>query len=161
MNRIHFEVPGNPKSQKRHRPHVRAHGKGKYHVWSDDPSESDKADFLALCRDHAPKTPIGGAVILYMVFWMPIPKSATKRFREEVACIDYLDYLPIDVSKHARHNPTLFSILHVKRPDESNFQKMVEDALDGIYWKDDSQVQIGGAFKGYSHRPRTEVEVIY
>jgi len=152
MNHIHFEVLGNPQAQKRHRT-----GKwGRY-----DPSAGDKADFLAMCRDNAPEKPIEGAVILYLVFWMPIPKSSSKRLREQVACIDSVDYLPIDIPQHIRNNPTLFSILHIKRPDESNFQKMVEDAMDKIFWNDDSQVQIGGAFKLYSQKPRTEIEVIY
>ncbi|KKL49656.1 hypothetical protein LCGC14_2313300, partial [marine sediment metagenome] len=37
----------------------------------------------------------------------------------------------------------------------------VKDALNGLMWVDDSQVQIGGAFKILSHNPRTEIELFY
>lgn len=163
MTRIHFEVPGNPKAQKRHKPHVRAYGKGKYHIHSEDPSESDKADFLALCRDNAPEKPIEGAVVLYVVFWMPIPKGTSQKKVKGMRLNFYDGMEPEGVtsflSKYGLDKmPPSF---HLKRPDYDNLVKMVKDALTGIYWKDDSQVQGGGTFKIYSHRPRTEIEIIY
>ena len=150
MQRIHFTVPGNPKAQRRHRD--RKYG-GKF-----DPSASDKADFLALCRDNAPERPIEGAVILQVVFWMPVPKGATKRFKVDVENFDLFD----------RSHPELLSacinrgVAHTKaRFDIDNQIKFVMDALAGVYWQNDGQVQIGWAYKIYSHRPRTEVEIIF
>lgn len=151
MNRIHFEVPGNPKAQKRYRDRK---GGGKF-----DPSAADKAGFLALCRDHAPERPIEGPVILYAVFWMPIPKGISQKRVKEMR-LNFYDNITsggIGDIPH-RHRPPSY---HIKRPDTANMLKLIKDSMNGIYWKDDSQVQIGGAFKIYSHRPRTEIEIIY
>lgn len=148
MQRIHFSVPGNPKAQRRHRD--RKFG-GKF-----DPSASDKADFLALCRDNAPERPIEGAVILQVVFWMPIPKSASKRFKFMVEAFDNSPWSIGDKIKLLSSG-----IIHIKRPDVDNLVKHLKDALTGVYWKDDSQVQIHCAYKLYSHRPRTEIEIIF
>lgn len=155
MNRIHFEVPGNPKAQKRHRSWQRGKARGTY-----DPSASDKADFLALCRDNAPEKPIEGAVILRLVFWMPIPKGATKRFKVDVEDFDLVYTFPYGagilsecVNRGVAHTKARFDI--------DNQIKFIMDALAGVYWQNDGQVQIGYAYKIYSHRPRTEIEIIY
>ncbi|TET41421.1 MAG: RusA family crossover junction endodeoxyribonuclease [Dehalococcoidia bacterium] len=151
MNRIHFEVLGNPQAQKRHRT-----GKwGRY-----DPSASDKADFLALCRDNAPDKPIEGAVILRLVFWMPVPKRATKRFKVDVEDFDI--YIKSGGTTGISSKIILRDVAHTKaRFDIDNQIKFVMDALAGVYWQNDGQVQIGWAYKIYSHRPRTEIEIIY
>ena len=151
MQRIHFEVLGNPQAQKRH-----CTGKwGRY-----DPSESDKADFLALCRDNAPPKPIEGAVILRVVFWMPVPKSASKRFKVDVE--DYDIYIKSGGTTEASTHIIVRGVAHSKaRFDIDNQIKFVMDALAGVYWANDGQVQIGWAYKIYSHRPRTELEIIY
>lgn len=145
---IHFEVLGPPIALKTHR----TGPSGRY-----DPSAADKADFLALSRDNAPDTPIQGWVMLYLVFWMPIPKSARKRLR--VAAEEW------DATVNTVAAPMTYywnaEIAHTKRPDTDNLIKLVKDALTGVYWQDDSQVQIGCAYKLYSHRPRTEVEVLW
>lgn len=47
---------------------------------------------------------------------------------------------------------------HTKRPDLDNIIKIVGDALNGIAWKDDSQIVGVLAEKGYSDYPRLEIE---
>lgn len=154
MNRIHFIILGNPKAQKRHRD--RRYSKGKY-----DPSASDKADFLALCRDNAPEKPIEGPVILRLVFWMPVPKGATKRFKVDVEDSDLI-YENCQDKAGALFDCVSRGIAHGKaRYDADNQIKFVMDALTGVYWLNDGQVQIGWAYKIYSHKPRTEVEIIF
>ncbi len=152
MQRIHFTVLGNPQAQKRHRT-----GKwGRY-----DPSASDKADFLALCRDNAPPKPIEGPVILRVVFWMPIPKGATKRFKVDVGDSDLI-YDTYQDKGWALPGYVFNGIAHSKaRFDIDNQIKFVMDALTGVYWANDGQVQIGWAYKIYSHKPRTEIEIIF
>lgn len=152
MNRIHFSVPGNPKAQKRHRSWQKGQARGTY-----DPSASDKADFLALCRGNAPEKPIEGVVDLHVIFWMPVPKSYSKKFKTEV---EYWDREKIGAYRSLRYEYHC-SIAHIKRPDVDNLLKHLKDALTGVYWKDDSQIQIHCAYKLYSPRPRTEVEIIY
>lgn len=160
MQRIHFEVPGNPKAQKRHRNWQRGKARGTY-----DPSASDKADFLALCRDNAPEKPIEGVVLLRVVFWMPIPKNATKRFKADVEDFDLI-YTGTNGGFPGKGEILHFCIprgvAHTKaRFDIDNQIKFIMDALAGVYWQNDGQVQIGWAYKVYSHRPRTEIEIIF
>ena len=182
MNRIFFTAPGNPKAQMRHRSWQRGKAKGTY-----DPSEGDKADFPAIVMNKRPPEPIPSPVYLFMVFWMPVPKSATKKFKGEVhisdthrrqapghcvawtAALTYAILYATDISDRFSilgrmpRPPVLLPeiVIHAKRPDTDNLVKLVKDALTGVYWKDDSQVQIGGAFKLYSHTPRTEVELLW
>lgn len=49
----------------------------------------------------------------------------------------------------------------VTRPDESNLDKLIEDALTGLVYKDDNQVccRPGQDFKRYSKEPRVEIFV--
>lgn len=154
MNRIHFTVLGNPRAQKRHRD--RAYSKGKY-----DPSASDKGDFLALCRDNAPEKMIEGAVILRLVFWMPVPKSATKRFKVDVEDSDLI-YDTYQDKAWALPRYVFNGVAHSKaRFDIAGQIKFIIGKLKGVYWLDNSQVQIGWAYKIYSHKPRIELEIIW
>ena len=152
---ITFEIPGKPKALIRHRD--RKYG-GKY-----DPSKKDKADFLIQSMRYRPKEPIQGAVLLVCVFWMPIPKATSKGKRKvwqefEVeakfsGAIDINRYLSKCWPIAAPEN-----IIHIVRPDTDNLVKLVSDALNGVFWVDDSQVQIM-AIKLYSEHPRTQVEI--
>lgn len=92
---------------------------------------------------------------------MPIPKGATKRFKVDVEDFDIAyttpfskpDFLPECVRRGVAHTKARFDI--------DNQIKFIMDALAGVYWQNDGQVQIGWAYKIYSHRPRTEIEIIY
>lgn len=44
-------------------------------------------------------------------------------------------------------------------PDVSNYVKLIEDALNGVVYKDDSQIVRLVAEKYYSDNPRTEVSI--
>ena len=51
-------------------------------------------------------------------------------------------------------------ILHTKKPDIDRLTNMVQDALTGVVWADDSQIcRDGGSGKWYSPRPRMEVTI--
>ena len=166
MNRAYFTIPGPPKAQKRHRDRA---GGGKY-----DPSAQDKRDFNLQSRRHwcefggAPRSPITGPVLLCVVFYMPTPRKPTS-FSKAVQEHDRWTLSPRDVSRGlfmfttdiATINEIGRQFFHVKRPDVDNLLKLVKDALTSLFWKDDSQVQIGGAFKIYSHNPRTEIEILW
>jgi len=47
---------------------------------------------------------------------------------------------------------------HVK-PDDDNYRKLVLDALNEVFWKDDGQVCGGESYKVYGHPPRTVVRI--
>ena len=72
------------------------------------------------------------------VFYMPIPKSCSKRLRERLAS----ERVP-----------------HTKKPDASNVLKSVEDAVIGIAYKDDAQIADVRARKFYSENPRIAVTI--
>ena len=72
------------------------------------------------------------AVIVNMVFGMPIPKSAPK-------------VKQVNMCKG--------NIRHTKRPDVDNLVKAVLDALNGVAWEDDSQIVRLSASKEYSSEP--------
>lgn len=70
--------------------------------------------------------------------YYPIPKSASKRRREQME------------SRLIR--PTI-------KPDSDNICKAVCDALNGIAWKDDAQIVNLGFEKYYGTEPRVKVEI--
>ena len=73
-----------------------------------------------------------------VIFYMPIPKSANKKQKTEMA--------------EGR-------IQHTKKPDTDNLIKSVLDALNGIAYKDDSMIYKLTAIKKYSEKARTELTI--
>ena len=179
MHRIYFTIPGKPKPQKRHSPQrppqkvwhliaqAKALGVKLVSVMNRDPSAQDKREFNIQSRRYAPKEPIVGPVLLYVVFYMPVPKGAVKRIREYADFETEDSRPPLEIAMHQTFScarPEAYRIgeqYHTKRPDVDNLLKLVKDSLTGLMWVDDSQVQIGGAFKVYSHKLRTEIELYW
>ena len=81
--------------------------------------------------------PFDCPVEVYMTAYFSIPKSLSKK-------------------KHKMAEDQL--IRPTKKPDTDNIAK-VKDALNGIAWKDDSQVVTEHIYKFYSDRPRLEIEI--
>jgi Holliday junction resolvase RusA-like endonuclease len=46
-----------------------------------------------------------------------------------------------------------------KRPDKDNYEKFVLDALNGIYWTDDSVIVTGRTTKYYSEIPGIVIKI--
>jgi len=49
------------------------------------------------------------------------------------------------------------NVAHTSKPDLDNMVKLVKDALTGVFWRDDSQIDALDARKCYGDMPRTEV----
>ena len=79
-------------------------------------------------------TPSESALDVSVIFYMSIPKSKSKKWRE---------------------NPPN----HIVKGDIDNIIKGTLDALTGIIWKDDSQICMISAHKMYSDTPRIEMIV--
>ena len=129
---IKFTVPGNPKALKRHR-------QGKWGTY--DPSSGDKADFLAKCMENKPDKPYIGPLRLELIFRFPRPKShyRTGKFADQL-----------------KENAPFY---HISTQDIDNLSKFVCDALNKIFWRDDSiitQMQLG---KQYSDTPGVIITV--
>ena len=91
---------------------------------------------LGLIIKSVCKTHYKGAIKIEVGFYMPIPKSLSKKKQEELA-----------------------GEWHTKKPDTDNLIKGVKDALEGIAFNNDSQVCHETSYKMYSKNPRIEVVV--
>ena len=78
------------------------------------------------------------ALIVNLVFGMPIPKSTSKSKAEQMA---------------------QGIIRHTKKPDADNLAKAVMDALNGVAGEDDSQVVRVSIFKKYAKEPYVYIYV--
>lgn len=100
-------------------------------------------DYEALCA-HEAGLSMGGAPImsgpveLKLQIFLPIPKSWTKRKKEQAR---------------------LGLIVPTKKPDSSNVLKAVEDGFTGVVWVDDSQVIDHHITKRFSDNPCVMVQV--
>lgn len=106
-----------------------------------DPGKSkDYKRYVALvASQYRPLQLIEQAVSLSVKVFRPIPGSWSK------------------VKQASAHNGL---ILPTCKPDLSNYIKGIEDAIEGIILKNDSQVvNYADSGKWYSHNPRIEVEI--
>lgn len=126
-------IEGNPVALKRHR-HTR-----NGHTY--DPSKADKRDFLAKALKSAPKSLEYGPISMTLEFYVDRPKS---------------HYRTGKYSHLLKDNAPTW---HTSRADIDNYVKLVLDALNGAYYKDDSQVCHLRTIKKYSDNPRTIVQI--
>jgi len=97
---------------------------------------TDYKKALLLSAKTQCKTYFDGAIRLEVTFYMPIPASLSKVKRE-----------------------ALLGKQHIKKPDTDNLLKSVKDALEGTYYKNDSQICEVVAKKIYSSVGRTEFKL--
>ena len=96
-----------------------------------------KKNLLQLARIQS-KSYFNGGIKLEVVFYMQIPASLSKKKQSEL----------------------IEQVYHIKKPDTDNLIKSVKDSLEGTFYKNDSQVCVVDAKKVYSHKPRTEINLI-
>ncbi len=124
-----FEIHSPPKPQKQTQM-----GRGRWY----DPSKLTKKQIQWQISPHAPKELLQGPVEMHLTFYMPIPKSA--RGAKRLAMINNV-------------------IKHSIRPDLSNMQYLIENALTGIVYLDDSQICRVCHEKRYGEEPKTVIKV--
>ncbi len=101
--------------------------------------EAIVARFGGICADlHGLKEPWEGALAMNLEIVFPAPKGWTIKRREECKTVD---------------------VWHTARPDASNVTKAIEDALNGILYKDDSQISVLVVRKRYGIDPGVMVTV--
>lgn len=81
-----------------------------------------------------------GAIKVYLTFYMPIPKAASKKKRELMLANEI---------KHTVHTGDL-----------DNLVKSVTDSINGIAYEDDSQITTIYANKRYGETPGIELKII-
>lgn len=129
-------ILGEPTAQKRHRT-VRVAGFNRNY----DPSASDKKDFLSIVQDNAPDKPYDMPLRLIVDAFFTRPKSH------------------FGSGKNAGVLKETAPINHISRPDWDNVGKFISDALNKIYWRDDSVLCEVGVRKRYSENPRIEIKI--
>ena len=130
---IQLTVEGSPVALKRHR-HLR-----NGHTY--DPSKADKRLFLAKAIKSAPKSPVYGPISMTLEFYVARPKA---------------HYRTGKYSHILKDNAPTW---HTSRADIDNYVKLVLDALNGVFYKDDSQICHLKTIKKYSEQPRTVVQM--
>ena len=136
MQELKFEVPGSPIGQGRPKfSTINGHAK----AYDPEKSRNYKA-YVRLLATQAMKdsgfTMIEGPCAIEIFAFFEVPKSKSKKFRE--AALNGLE------------RPT-------KKPDLSNIIKGIEDALNGLAYKDDSSIVYLSVAKHYSEIARVEV----
>jgi Holliday junction resolvase RusA-like endonuclease len=109
-----FIVPKTPKALKRHR---MTRGGRVY-----DPSAQDKKEWMEYAKDFCPTVPLQNELEIELEFLLPRPKShfCTGKNR---------GILKSSAPKH-----------HLSTPDLDNLVKFVLDAMNGYFYRDDSQI---------------------
>jgi len=128
---IKLTVEGSPVALKRHR-HLR-----NGHTY--DPSRADKRLFLAKSIKSAPKSPVYGPISMTLEFYVDRPKAHYR------------------TGKYSHILKDTAPTWHISRADIDNYVKLVLDALNGVYYKDDSQICHLKTIKKYSTNPRTVI----
>ncbi len=92
---------------------------------------------FALLAKVQSKTYFERGIELNVTFFMPIPTSLSKKKRSEL------------IEQH----------YHIKKPDCDNLLKTVKDSLEGVFYKNDSQICKVTMQKVYSDKPRVEFKL--
>lgn len=127
-----FEVPGEPVGKGR--PRFTRQGR------AYTPAKTAKYEnlvSLAFLQKYPDHVPLEGPLEMVMIAYFSIPKSWSKKKAEQ-----------------ARSN----KLFPTKKPDTDNIAK-VKDALNGIAFKDDSQVVMETIFKMYAETPRLVIQI--
>lgn len=139
IKRIEFQVLGDPKSQLR----LKFAKRGAYiHTYIPETTMKAEQNFILQSLAHRPKELICGPVMLGLKIIRSVPKSMSKKNQ------------PLALDEILR--PTT-------KPDLSNYIKLIEDAMTGIFYRDDAQIvgYLPGIGKYYGLTPRIEVTIEY
>ena len=136
MQKLMFEIPGSPIGQGRPKfSTINGHAK----AYDPEKSRNYKA-YVKLLATQAMKdngfNMIEGPCCLDIMAFFEVPKSKSKKFKERALL--------------GLERPT-------KKPDIDNIVKALQDALNGLAYKDDSSIVFLSVAKCYSEVPRVEV----
>jgi Holliday junction resolvase RusA-like endonuclease len=127
---ITFVIPGEPKAKQR--PRV-----GKWGAYTPKMTVQYE-NWVKQCYVEQANLNFIGEITATITAYFGIPKSTSKKKKEQML---------------------LNKIKCTKKPDTDNIAKIVLDSLNGIAYKDDSQIVELHVFKKYSEEPRVEVEL--
>ena len=134
---LEFTVYGEPVAKGR--PRVATIG-GKARAYTPAKTAKAEREFKAQAIQFKPDKPVTGPVELTIAVYRDIPKSFSKKKRDDALKM---------------------WIRPVSRPDCDNYAKLILDAMNQIFFADDSQVVSLTVHKFYSDRPRITVNMEY
>ena len=135
MNHISFTIFGEPVAAQRPRFTVR---KGFAIAYTAKKMKIGLADFRTQALQFKPEFPLEGPLAIKIRVYRSIPTSFSKKKSLEA------------------QNGVLRPF---RRPDNSNYLKLIEDALNKVFYSDDAQLVDIQISKFYAKNPRTEVEI--
>lgn len=137
---ITFEIPGVPLGKQAMMPVHYNKGNYRYASMRIPPqTRSEMKRISDLFKCQYPHYPVSKNAFEYkMDILLPIPKSFTKKQRDQIA--------------KGKLRPT-------SKPDISNVMKLVEDALSKLVWQDDSQIVETNCGKWYDDNPGIIMEI--
>ncbi|CWU06368.1 RusA family crossover junction endodeoxyribonuclease [Listeria monocytogenes] len=128
-----INIPPHPQERPRFR------NLGKFTQTYDPPKSKEyKKKIANVAKMYAPGTPISSPIQITLVFYVSIPTSKSKAWKQRALL--------------GHEFPAV-------RPDIDNYVKAVLDALNGIMFTDDGKIIELIAYKRYSDKPRTEVSI--
>lgn len=73
--------------------------------------------------------------------------------------VDYIFHIPISKSWKTwqKHQALNGKLMHMQRPDVTNYVKFYEDCMTGIIYIDDCIIQVGTALKKWSQQGKTQI----
>lgn len=128
-NQIRFTVYGIPKPKARARTVKNKHT-GTTHSFTPDTTATWEQSVLIQALENKPQQPWDNPIGMGLVFNLPRPKSVSKKRRWPYV-----------------------------KPDLDNLAKCIQDALNGVYYTDDSRICEMMIRKQYGQNPGVEVTV--
>lgn len=132
---IKIFLNGHPVAQKRHRHCATRDG-----IRTFNPNYEQKREYQqrlkTVIATEGPETPLKSPIAITLGFYIPMPKSWSKKRKEQA-----------------------FGKPCSSRPDIDNYIKFILDIMNGIVFQDDAQVWFLEAAKTYSDNPCVEIEV--
>lgn len=132
---IELTIPGEPVAAGR--PRFSTAG-GFARAYDPPKSRQYKKYIQTLAESVKPAEPLEMPLTVTIKAYMGIPKSKPRKWREAAAI--------------GLQMPT-------KKPDADNIARCVTDAVNGVLWRDDSQIVRLTVSKHYSDEPRVEVTI--
>lgn len=130
---IKFTIPGEPVSKGR--PRFTRTG---FAYTDKRTAKFENLVRLAYSETYPDRIPSDAPVSISVDAYFSIPKSWSKKKKADAA-----DNI----------------LRKTTKPDIDNVVKSVSDGLNGVAWRDDSQICELHSWKGFSENPRTEVEI--
>ena len=138
MKELKFTIPGIPQQKKSPKLGVNKKS-GRAFAFPDSRNISRKKEITTYALEAGwSGPPHEGPVSLKILAVFPIPKSFPKYKKEKAAA----GRLPV-----------------IKKPDGDRIMNSIQDSLEGIAWKNDSQIYAGRWLKRYGNIPRMEVTI--